>query len=223
MKVYLAIDLKDGAVVWGCRGERDRYEEIDKHSDVVSTSQPLAFLSELSPKRAYVADLNAIAGDRERNLEPVRAIAEKVETIVDRGYRNRADVERDPVCLKAKPVLGTETYCLGEVFDGVFVSLDFFFGDVSFQNLKEKLEWLNSFDLEGVIVLDISRVGTGKLNLDLVEKVLELSGNPVYVGGGVSGVDDLEILKSLGVSGAIVATAFHRGRISLDVLRRGWF
>ncbi len=224
MKVYLAMDIKDGKVVWGYRGEREKYEEIEKHSEVVSSSLPELVVSELSPKRVYVADLNAIGGDREKNLNEVFRVAERVkEVIVDRGYANRCDVLRETSLLpkNCKPILGTETYDVREAFDGVLVSLDFFAGKGP--EVERTLEWLNSFELEGVIVLDVSKVGTGELNLGLIGKVLDKSENPVYVGGGVSGVEDLELLGSAGVDGVIVATAVHRKKIPLEVLRRGDF
>ena len=216
LKLYLAVDIKGGEVVWGCRGEREKYESIDKHSIVVNTSSPAGVLKELKPKRVYVADLDAISG--KGGAFDVSTLAPLVdELIVDRGYRKREEAEAD--LSKFIPVLGSETYDLKNVFDGVFVSLDFknrFLGGLS---LHKALEILNSYRLRGVIVLDISRVGTGKLNLELVGKVADLSTNPIYVGGGISGLSDIERLEDMGVEGAILATAIHRGKIPPDVLR----
>jgi phosphoribosylformimino-5-aminoimidazole carboxamide ribotide isomerase len=42
----------------------------------------------------------------------------------------------------------------------------------------------------------------------------------VYVGGGVRNLADLIELKGLGVSGVLVATALHSGKISVKELRR---
>jgi len=215
LKLYLAVDIKGGEVVWGCRGEREKYESIDKHSVVVNTSSPTGVLKELKPKRVYVADLDAISGRGAFDVEILTPLVD--ELIADRGYRKREEAEKD--VSKFVPVLGSETYDLRNVFDGVFVSLDFrgrFLGGLS---LREALEILNSYRLRGVIVLDIGRVGTGKLNFELVERIADLSNNAVYAGGGISDLSDIEKLEETGVEGAILATAVHRGKIPPDVLR----
>ncbi len=215
IKLYLALDIKGGRVVWGYRGERESYESINKHSVAVSTSSPTGVLKELKPKRVYVADLDAISGKGSFDVSTLAPLVG--ELIVDRGYKKKGDAEAD--LSKFIPVLGSETYDLRNVFDGVFVSLDFknrFLGGLS---LREALEILNSYRLRGVIVLDISRVGTGKLNIELVEKVASLLTNPIYVGGGISDLSDIERLEEMGVEGAILATAIHRGKIPPDVLR----
>ena len=45
----------------------------------------------------------------------------------------------------------------------------------------------------------------------------------VYVGGGVRGIDDLVELQKLGVSGALIATALHTGKISMAELKQKGF
>jgi len=52
--------------------------------------------------------------------------------------------------------------------------------------------------------------------------VLDLSEHPVYLGGGVSGIEDLEKLKELGCSGVLISTAVHRKAIPLDFIRKGF-
>ncbi len=217
MELYLAMDLKGGKVVWGYKGEREHYECIEKHSLVVNSSAPAEVLKTLRPRRVYIADLDAIEGRGRNEID----LPEFVEiAAVDRGYKSRDQALKDTGG-KVLPVLGSETYSLREVFDGVFVSLDFkgrLLG--SERNLKKALEVLNSFRLKGVIVLDISRVGTSNLNFELVEEVLECSSNPVYAGGGVRDVKDLERLEEMGVKGAIVATAIHRKAIPVSFLKK---
>ena len=44
----------------------------------------------------------------------------------------------------------------------------------------------------------------------------------VDVGGGVRDVKDLVELKGLGVSGVLVATALHTGKITAEQLEAGW-
>ena len=42
----------------------------------------------------------------------------------------------------------------------------------------------------------------------------------VFVGGGVRDINDLVELKDLGVSGVLVATALHSGKISVEELKK---
>ena len=75
--------------------------------------------------------------------------------------------------------------------------------------------------VSGVIVLDLTRVGSGEgVNVDFLKKVLEAMSIDVYVGGGVRDINDLVELKELGVSGVLVATALHSGKISIEELKQ---
>ncbi|RUM35095.1 MAG: HisA/HisF family protein [Archaeoglobus sp.] len=215
MKVYLAMDVKEGRVVWGHEGRRELYESIDRKSLLVNSSHPLEVVRKLKPKRVYLADLDAIEGKGQFNFWQLVPFVD--ELIIDRGYRNREKAEED---LKENviPVLGTETYNLKNVFDGVFVSLDFRKRLLGGVDLFNAVEILNSFRLKGVIVLDISRVGTGKINFELISTVIDISSNPVYAGGGIGSMQDLQKLEDMGVKGAILATAVHRKKIPVCVL-----
>jgi len=89
-------------------------------------------------------------------------------------------------------------------------------------DLDSALEILNTLKTV-VIVLTVDRVGTLNPNFELVDYVLSKSENPVMVGGGVRNVEDLERLKEMGCSGAIVATAVYKGLIPLSFIRSGSF
>jgi phosphoribosylformimino-5-aminoimidazole carboxamide ribotide isomerase len=71
-----------------------------------------------------------------------------------------------------------------------------------------------------VIVLDLVRVGSSEgVNAVFLKNVLEEVPVNVYVGGGVRDIKDLLDLKNLGVSGVLVATALHSGKISIVELK----
>jgi phosphoribosylformimino-5-aminoimidazole carboxamide ribotide isomerase len=42
----------------------------------------------------------------------------------------------------------------------------------------------------------------------------------VLVGGGIKGMEDLEVLERIGISGALVATAVHSGKIPVHLIRK---
>jgi phosphoribosylformimino-5-aminoimidazole carboxamide ribotide isomerase len=75
--------------------------------------------------------------------------------------------------------------------------------------------------VSSVIVLDLARVGSCEgVNVDFLKKVLEKKTFDIYVGGGVRDIDDLINLKTLALSGVLVASALHSGKISIEELRK---
>jgi phosphoribosylformimino-5-aminoimidazole carboxamide ribotide isomerase len=186
----------------------------------------------------YVADLDAII-DCSTSFQMLKRIADEtgLKLMVDAGVTS---MERARGLLESgvsKLVIGTETLqnkgFVGEavrVFGGdrVIVSLDLKGDKVlvrpGFDGSADPMGLLSEFKDIGVsqvIVLDLTRVGSGEgVNLDFLKRVLRNLRMDVYVGGGVRNLADLIELKGLGVSGALVATALHSGKISVEELRR---
>ena len=78
----------------------------------------------------------------------------------------------------------------------------------------QALQRLNRLPLEGVILLELNRVGTS-LGLDkaFLEEAIAISEHPLILGGGVKDEEDLRALQEMGFSGALVATAVHNGSV----------
>jgi len=221
MRVYFVMDIMNGIVVRAYRGERERYRPISEFSEVVRSDDPLEVVECVRPRYLYVADIDRIEG-RGDNLEIVKMLSRYRDVIADCGFRKPDEL----VNLTFTPVLGTETFdvrLLEDVDIPVFVSLDLIEGrpmNTEFE-LREVMDVLNSFDLLGVIVLTLDRVGSCSLDLETLGEVMELSDNPVLLGGGVSGYEDLLILKDMGCYGVLIATSVHKRSIDLDIIRRG--
>jgi len=186
----------------------------------------------------YVADLDAII-DCSSNFQALKrlAIGSGLNLMVDAGVTS---MDRADSLIKtgvSKLVIGTETLqnksFVGEAIkafgsDRVIVSLDLngtkVLAKPAFDGCADPLCLLREFKSLGVsqvIVLDLAKVGSGEgVNVDFLNEVLKSLALNVYVGGGVRGISDLVELKNLGVSGALVATALHSGKISLEELRK---
>ncbi|WP_456468319.1 HisA/HisF family protein [Archaeoglobus sp.] len=221
MKVFFVIDVKDGKVVAGKSGEREKYKPINSLSPLVSSDDPVEVIYQIRPRFLYAADLNRIEGSGD-NMKTLTQISPMVdELIADCGFRKAEELKNLPFI----PVVGTETFDITQINQKCYVSLDFKekFLDASgrFENWREAVELLNSFSLYGVIVLSIHSVGTMNTDFSLLQTVLEVSDNPVLLGGGISGMDDLQRLKDMGCKGVLVATAVHKKKIPLEVVRRG--
>jgi phosphoribosylformimino-5-aminoimidazole carboxamide ribotide isomerase len=76
------------------------------------------------------------------------------------------------------------------------------------------LQRLNGLQLEGIILLELDRVGTSAgLDRQFLCDAAAIAKHPLILGGGVKGEEDLLALEDMGFSGALLATALHNGRI----------
>jgi phosphoribosylformimino-5-aminoimidazole carboxamide ribotide isomerase len=208
------------------RGERSRYGPIEQFSRIVTTSDPLRLLDEVSPKEVYVADLNRLTGSGD-NLEAIEKISSRVRTLADIGISRTGEM----ACLADRiiPVLGTETVSLSTVEEAaplrdIVVSIDMktrrvLAKDEELSGLSplDLIRGLNTLPLKGVILLELDRVGTSSgLDREFLQQAATLSDHPLILGGGVRDLDDLQALEEMGFEGALVATAVHNGKIPLE-------
>jgi phosphoribosylformimino-5-aminoimidazole carboxamide ribotide isomerase len=223
VRCIFVLDILNGAVVHAVRGERNLYEPIAGYSKIVSSSEPLDILHALRPQEVYVADLNQLIG-RGENLAVIKEISAMAKTMADAGISKASDLD----CLPASvcPILGTETarFKLMEELApqrNIVVSLDMMNRKVLARDALladetpfQALQRLNHLPLDGVILLELNRVGTSSgLDTAFLEKALDISEHPLILGGGVKNEEDLRALEEMGFSGALVATAVHNGRV----------
>jgi len=221
------------------RGRRKKYQPLK--SVLCASSNPVdvaAALKTLGFSELYVADLDAITGGHQ-NLSLFKSFAGKTgfSLMVDAGVTSLkavAELLRNGV---SKVVIGTETLSnAGFVAEAlasfgrerIVVSLDLM-GDrllsrFDLGELAEPMAFLRTLDAQGVsqiIVLDLQKVGSGEgVNTSFLKDAVKNVKAEVLVGGGVRDVNDLVELKSLGMSGVLVATALHSGKISTGDLKQ---
>jgi phosphoribosylformimino-5-aminoimidazole carboxamide ribotide isomerase len=229
VRCIFVLDIFNGAVVHAVRGERSRYEAIEKYSKIVSTSDPLRILREIRPQEVYIADLNRLTGSGE-NLAIIDKISRVVRTMADIGISNANDLANLPSTVT--PILGTETASFKLMEElalqrNATVSIDMKSRtvlardpDLAASAPLWVLRRLNCLSLGAVILLELDRVGTfAGLDREFLEKAVSVSEHQLILGGGVKGAEDLQILEDLGFSGALVATAVHNGAIPAEMLR----
>jgi uncharacterized protein related to proFAR isomerase len=74
------------------------------------------------------------------------------------------------------------------------------------------------------IIVGFARVGSEcGANLAIVREVLEETNLQVLTGGGIRGINDLEVLRNVGVSGALIATILHTGKLTAKRIEINWF
>ena len=242
MKIIPVLDLLNGIAVHAMRGERNKYRPLES---VLSPSpDPLELakvFDSLGFDELYAADLDAILKDEEDFSVFTRIASETDLTLmVDAGI---SDLTRAKKVLEAgasNVIIGTETLtdlgfageavrALGE--DRVIVSVDLKGGEllsrsesIRSMNPLRLVEALEEMGVARVIVLDLSRVGSEQgANMGIVEEVLEKTGVEVITGGGMQGIKDLDEARGLGVSGALIATVLHNGKLTAAELESKGF
>lgn len=240
MKVIPVIDVLNEVVVHAVRGRRKEYKPVKsvltrsvEPVDVAQTFKALGF------RELYLADLDAIMGRQQPNIRLYERIAEVtgLKLMVDAGITESSSAKKILNSQVAKIIIGTETLksknFIQEAIqqfgaEKLIVSLDLMENKVltqpGFDGCTDALGVLGEFEALGIlefVVLDLARVGSGEgVNVEFLKSVLKNSRCSVHVGGGVRNLDDLELLKKIGVSGVLLATALHSGKISISELKK---
>ena len=239
IKVIPVIDILNSVVVHAVRGQRREYKPLQ--SILTSVVEPLTVaktFKNLGFTDLYIADLDAII-DCSSNFDFLKQIAQEtgIRLIVDAGITGLERAKKLANAGVSKIVIGTETLenknFVAEAVktfgnERVIVSLDLkgekVLVKMGFSGCLNPLCLLGEFKEMGIssaIVLDLARVGSGEgVNVDFIKKAMAEVEMDIYVGGGVRDVNDIVELDCLGVSGVLVASALHTGKITVEDLRR---
>lgn len=229
------LDILGGEVVQAVAGERHLYRPIK--STLVDSSNPLqvarAFKEKLARTFLYAADLDAIMGSGD-NSRVLREIKQRFNfmMMVDSGSATSNDAMRLLQQGFDYVVLGTETLhsldALKSIMDSpirerIIVSLDVKLQrtlsrciELSGLEPVEAANLLHEYGVRRLILLELDRVGTLKgPNFKLLEKLCRMPFDEIFAGGGVRDRNDLWALKKLNISGVLIASALHTGRLTL--------
>lgn len=235
MDVIPVLDLMNGRVVHGVQGEREHYRPIQ--SILTPSSEPLTVAEvlkrEMGSRACYIADLDAIrgCGDHEKTI---RTLADRIELDlwVDAAIVEPASASRLLDAGATRVVVGSETLpsleTLRTIRNSVLPERMLFSLDVgpdgvlssctALQGLQpiEALDLLVQEGLSQVILLTLNLVGTGSgPDWTILEAArTAFPSLSLIAGGGVRNPEDMWKLAEMGVDGALVATAFHRGWIT---------
>jgi phosphoribosylformimino-5-aminoimidazole carboxamide ribotide isomerase len=242
-RVIPVIDTMHGTALHAVRGQRENYRPLK--SVLSATADPVEVAIGLREQfgfdEMYIADLDGITkGAADLSLITRLCGIKGLSIIVDSGANTSEEAERLREAGVAKIVIGSETLSnldnVERVVDtigsaSVTGSIDVKNGEVhsrcrELRELKpmKVAQILENMGVGEIILLDISRVGSEMgVDTQIVEEVVEVVDIPLLVGGGVSSIDDIRLLKDAGASGVLVATALHRDRLTrfeMDMVRK---
>lgn len=230
MRMYPAIDLKDGECVRLYKGDYDKKTVYS--TDAVATALKW---QESGADFLHVVDLDGARTGDGKNRETIRKICEAVSMKVQTGggIRTMADIDELINLGVERVILGTAAVKNFELVeeavkkygDRIAVGVDAKDGFVATDGW-EKVSELSAVDfakkvkaagVRTIIYTDIATDGAmcGPNVGAMVEMVKE-TGLDVIASGGVSCIEDIAALLTTGVEGAITGRAIYDGKLDLQ-------
>jgi len=229
MILYPAIDLVGGKAVRLYKGD---YAQMTVYSeDPVSVAKDF---QAAGATRMHLVDLEAAKSGIPANAETIRAIAEGTDLFLEvgGGIRNMDILETYLSLGVDRAILGTAAVtdprfleaAVEKYGDKIAVGVDLKDGFVAIKGWTETseltagafFEKMQALGVRTVICTDISRDGAMKgTNRELYRELSERFDIDLIASGGVSSMEDIAALKTMGLHGAIIGKAYYTGAIDL--------
>ncbi len=231
MLVIPAIDLKDGRCV--------RLRQGDMADETVYSDDVKEVASRWQQQGAgliHVVDLNGAVDGEPKNLPHIESVmkAVRVKVQVGGGIRTIDTVRRYLNAGVSRVVLGTAALTNRALLDQacqefpqrIVLGLDARDGRIAVKgwttvsevNAIDLLKELSGCAIAAVVYTDIARDGMlNGPNIPALKEVVECSSFPVIASGGITRLEDLQAVRSLGpkIEGAIVGKALYDGKLDL--------
>ena len=232
MKLYPAIDLKDGACVRLLQGD---YNEVTIYGN--NPAEMAKKWEDLGGNYLHIVDLDGAKAGESKNGAAVEAIVKAVNIPIELGGGIRT-LEQ----IKAQLDRGVDRVILGSAAikdpnlvkeaiatfgpDRIVVGVDAKNGQVAIEGWLEvtdtsALEFckvLEEMGVKTVIYTDIAKDGMMQgPNIEETKKLVEATNLQIIASGGVSSMADLENLEAIHVHGAIIGKALYVDAIDLKV------
>lgn len=232
MIIIPAIDLKDGRCVRLRQG--DMAAETVYSSDVAEVARKW---QQSGASLIHVVDLNGAVDGEPKNLRQIQSIMKSVTALVQvgGGIRTLETVRQYLHAGVSRVVLGTAAFTNRMLLDQacrefpqrIVLGLDARDGRVAVKgwtavsDIKaiDLLKELSGCPIAAVIYTDIARDGMlNGPNLSALSEIVEFSSFPVIASGGITSLEDLRAIQSIGpkIEGAIVGKALYDGKLDLE-------
>ncbi|HWU82513.1 MAG TPA: HisA/HisF-related TIM barrel protein [Methylophilaceae bacterium] len=221
MEIIPVIDLLNQQVVHARRGERQHYRPIQ--SRLTPACEPMAIVDAmlgLYPfNTLYIADLDAIQkrGRHDVVISQLRQRYPQLNLWVDAGLGGASDLAAWKG-FQLDMVVGSESLSSMADYQALktdlagrmALSLDF--DADGFRGPKQLLDKPDLWPSK-VVVMTLARVGSAEgPDLERLQQIIDRQHDgSIYAAGGVRDRTDLARLESLGIQGALVASAIHEG------------
>jgi len=233
MDIIPAIDLIEGRCV---RLSQGLFESQKEYGDPLAIAQ---VYQDAGMKRLHLVDLDGAKGQGIVNLKTLGLIASKTKLVIDfgGGIKSREQLLRafdagatmvtcgsiavsDPVLvLSWKEEFGPDKLIIGCDSKNGFVATDGW-KRLSSMTLESLVSFYKDHGFGTFICTDITKDGMLKgPSVQLYEHLLSLfSPMSLIASGGVSSMEDVRELSSIGLKGVIIGKALFEGKITIEEL-----
>lgn len=228
MKIYPAIDLREGATVQLVGG--------DPSHEAVHDPDPVRVAHKWMDQGAsalHMVDLDAAMG-LGMNLHVVKRILDTTPLPVQLGggIRHLVDIQARLDMGVGRVIVGTQGIKEPEWFETatelypgkIVLAVDARGDEVAISgwkegsglSLKTVLDRVMDLPLAGILYTNVDIEGSlSGIDRAAVERVVTATQHDVIASGGIATMDDLDVLKDVGALGAVLGMSIYTGRIDL--------
>ncbi len=229
MKIFPAIDLRDGKAVRLFQGD---YDQMTVYSE-----DPVDIARSFKAKGAdylHLVDLDGAKDGKLVNFDTIKAIVEQVDMYVEvgGGIRDEDRIKQYLDLGVGRVILGTIAIkdpgfleeMVGKYGEKIAVGVDARDGFVAINGWKEITDkesfrfctYLRDIGVKTVIYTDISRDGSLQgTNIEAYKKLRQIEGLEITASGGISFEEEITTLKDI-TDAAILGKAIYSGLLDLE-------
>lgn len=228
MIIYPAIDIIEGKAVRLFKGDYAQKTEygspLDIAKDFIAAGADHIHIVDLdgaksgdTPNLELISQIAALKGvfiEVGGGIRSLEVIKRYLDAGVSRVILGTAAVTDRPMLLEALKLYGERIAVGADILDGK-VKIKGWITD-SGLTLDEFLQDMESVGVKAVICTDISKDGAmSGTNLELYKELKAKYSLEITASGGVSTIEDVKALKSMGMDAAIIGKAYYTGAIRL--------
>ena len=229
MRIYPAIDIKDGKCVRLFKG---RFDDVTVYGD--SPAEMAKKWEAQGGEFIHVVDLDGALKGHGVNAEKIKEICESVSVPVQTGggIRTMADIEAKLECGISRVIIGTKAVSDSEFVkeavakygDKIVIGIDAKDGMVAVEGWEKTSDFtavefakkMVSLGVKTIVYTDIATDGTlAGSNVEAMREMADAVDADIIASGGIGSLDDILSLKDTGVEGVIVGKALYTNRVDL--------
>lgn len=236
MKIYPAIDIKDGKCVRLLRGS---FDDVTVYGD--NPAEMARKWESLGGEYIHVVDLDGALKGHGVNAESIKKICKAVNVPVQTGggIRSISDIEAKLECGISRVIIGTKAVSDADFVkdavkrygDKIVIGIDAKDGMVAIEGWEKTSEYravefakkMEGIGVKTIIYTDIATDGTlmGP-NVDAMREMVNNTNMDIIASGGIGNIEHIKALIPTGVEGVITGRALYTGNINLcDAIKAG--
>ena len=236
MKIYPAIDIKDGKCVRLLRGS---FDDVTVYGD--NPAEMARKWESLGGEYIHVVDLDGALKGHGVNAEAIKEICKAVNVPVQTGggIRSISDIEAKLECGISRVIIGTKAVSDADFVkeavkrygDKIVIGIDAKDGMVAIEGWEKTSEYqavefakkMEEIGVKTIIYTDIATDGTlmGP-NVDAMREMVNNTNMDIIASGGIGNIEHIKALIPTGVEGVITGRALYTGNINLcDAIKAG--